>query len=69
MCGNGEGEEINCKQLHRLDKSTGRTHTVIINVAQPKAVATDWENRTTSCLDFCRLADKLTKNQEGVRRG
>jgi hypothetical protein len=86
---------------------TGRTRTVIINVAQPKAVATDelrmdrnlaikdWvkmfnlgiigivcidaylffqqvvhgETRTTSCLDFCRLTDKLTKNQEGVRRG
>ena len=40
MWGKGEGEEINRKQLCQLDKSDWvDTDMVIIQVAQPKAIA------------------------------
>ena len=122
-CGIGEGEEVFRKRLRQLDKS-GRAppDTVIIEVAQPKAIATyykgagtidrhnriranelrmdrnlatrHWDkrfnlgvlgiicvdaylffqqvvhadNKMISCLEFfCKLADELIDNNEGIR--
>ena len=123
-CGIGEGEDVFRKRIRQLDKS-GRAppDTVIIEVAQPKAIATyykgagtidrhnriradelwmvrnlatrHWDkrfnlgvlgiicvdaylffqqvvhadNKMISCLEFfCKLADELIDNNEGIRR-
>ncbi len=42
MCGIGEGEEINPKQLRQLDRDKlADPDMVIIRVAQPRAIATE----------------------------
>jgi hypothetical protein len=47
-CGIGEGEDVFCKRLRQLDKS-GRAppDTVIIEVAQPKAISTYYKGAGT----------------------
>ena len=60
MCGSGKGEMIQRKRLHQLDKS-GRAppDKVIIEVAQPKAIAKYYNGACTIDRHNRIRADKL----------
>ncbi len=59
-CAIGEGEDVFCKRLRQLDKS-GRAppDTVIIEVAQPKAIATYYKGAGTIDRHNMIRADEL----------
>jgi hypothetical protein len=59
-CGIGEGEDVFCKRLRQLDQS-GRAppDTVIIEVAQPKAIATYYKGASTIDRHNMIRADEL----------